>query len=251
MVNVMSSTDRKVRKRAEREDRILKAAQELILAKGFANTTIDEIADKADVSKGAVYLHYRTKDDIYFSIVAKALETMRDMFVRAAEGKRSGLEKFRAIGYSFYEFTTSFPEYSSILYDANSPRLCDSLASEKNCQSLNDQIGNLMIGSIKTGIRDGSIRPEVDPTTAAMIISSSLQGLLKTLIAENETVRSMGLDEGQVVDTAIDLYGRSLMASNCASGDERDLIEAPSNAVARPKQTVRRSSKKPRGRKGI
>jgi TetR/AcrR family transcriptional regulator len=250
-VNATTTTDRKVRKRAEREDRILKAAERLILAKGFASTTIDEIADQADVSKGAVYLHYRTKDDIYFSIVAKALETMRDMFMKAAEGKESGLEKFRAIGYSFYEYTTKFPGYSNILYDANSPKLCDSLASEKDCQSFNDQIGNLMIDSIRIGLKDGSIRSDVDPTTAAMIISSSLQGLLKTLITKNETVRSMGLDEGQVVDTAIDLYGRSLMTSNCASGDVRDIMKVPTNVPARPRQKGHKRSKKLRGKKDV
>jgi TetR/AcrR family transcriptional regulator len=251
MVNMTAPTDRKVRKRAEREDRILKAAQELILAQGFANTTIDEIADRADVSKGAVYLHYRTKDDIYFSIVANALETMRDMFEGAAEGQSSGLEKFRAIGYSFYEYTTRFPDYSSILYDANSPRLCDSLASEKNCQSLNDQIGTLMIGSIELGRQDGSIRSDVDPTTAAMIISSSLQGLLKNLVAENGTVRSMGLDQGQLVDTAIDLYGRSLMASNCVSTDDGEMMKATGNSPGRPKLKGKKRPGKLRGKKDI
>lgn len=222
----------------------MKSAQQLILTKGFGNTTIDEIADGADVSKGAVYLHYRTKDDIYFSIVAKALETMRDMFAGAAEGQRSGLDKFRAIGYSFYEFTTKFPEYSNILYDASSPKPCDSLASGKNCQSLNDQIGNLMIDSIRTGMQDGSIRSDVDPTTAAIIISSSLQGLLKALITENEKVRSMGLEEGQLVDTAIDLYGRSLM-SNCASGDEGGMMDATMNDHDRPKRKRRKRAMKP------
>jgi TetR/AcrR family transcriptional regulator len=170
------------------------------------------------------------------------------MFMEAAEGQESGLEKFRAIGYSFYEYTTKFPEYSNILYDVNSPKLCHSLASEKNCQSLNDQIGNLMISSIKQGMQDGSIRPDVDPSTAAMIISSSLQGLLKTLITEHETVGSMGLDEGQVVDTAIDLYGRSLARSNCAFGQEGGLIKAPAGSSGRLRHMRQNSPKKQRGR---
>lgn len=236
MVKATASTDRKVRKKAERGDRILKAAEQLILTKGFANTTIDEIAAKADVSKGAVYLHYRTKDDIYFSIVARALGTMRDMFMKAAEGQASGLERFRAIGYSFYQYTIKFPQYSNILYAADSPKLCDSLASEKSCQSLNDQIGNLMIDSIRTGIQDGSIRSDVDPTTAAIIISSSLQGLLKTLINNDDTVISMGLDEGQVVEAAIDLYGRSLARPTCPSGEIGRQIGAPGGSPGRLRQ---------------
>ena len=211
MAKVKGMTERKVRKRAEREDRILKAAQQLFLAKGFANTTIDDIASYADVSKGAVYLHYRTKDDIYFSIVAKALETMKEMFVESAAKEKTGLEKFRAIGYSFYEFTKRFPEYSKIFYDVNSPKPCHSLPSEGACQSLNGEIGMVMVGSIQTGMEDGSIRPDVDPKAAAIIISSSLQGLLKNVLSDREMADSIGLDEEYLVNLAIDLYGRSLM----------------------------------------
>jgi TetR/AcrR family transcriptional regulator len=211
MVREKTATDRKVRKRAEREDRILKAAEELILTKGYAGTTIDEIADRADVSKGAVYLHYRTKDDIYFSIVSIALETMRDMFQDAAQGKECGLDKFQAIGYSFYEYTKRYPSYSNIIYDVNSPKPCHTLASEGRCQSLNEEIGRIMVVSIEAGMKDGSIRSDVDPMAAAIIISSSLQGLLRTVLSNREFVEAIGLDEKYLVDVSIDLYGRSLM----------------------------------------
>ena len=104
MMKENGTPERKVRKRAEREDRILKAAEQLILAKGFANTTIDDIAAKADVSKGAVYLHYRTKDDIYFSIVAMALkpcETCSEM------RPRGEITDWRSSGPSVIRFTSS------------------------------------------------------------------------------------------------------------------------------------------------
>ena len=211
MVKAKPASERKVRKRAEREDRILAVAKQLFLAKGFANTTIDEIATKADVSKGAVYLHYRTKDDIYFNIVEKALETMRDMFRQAADREEAGLEKFRAIGYSFSEFTKRFPEYSNIIYDTDSPKPGNILASEGRCQSLNEEIGRIMVQSIESGMKDGSIRSDVDPVAAALIISSSLQGLLKTALSNQEFVKALGLDEKYLVDFSLDLYGRSLM----------------------------------------
>jgi len=218
MVREKTANDRKVRKRAEREDSILKAAEELILTKGYASTTIDEIADKADVSKGAVYLHYRTKDDIYFSIVSIALETMRDMFQDAAEGKESGLDKFRAIGYSFYEYTKRYPSYSNIIYDVNSPKPCHTLASEGRCQSLNEEIGRIMVVSIEAGMKDGTIRSDVDPMAAAIIISSSLQGLLRTVLSNREFVGAIGMDEKYLVDVSIDLYGRSLMNPDHCDG---------------------------------
>ncbi len=68
MAKVVRKSDRGARKRAEKEERIIKAATELIFAKGFEATKMDEIAQRADVSKGSLYLHFKTKDEIYLLI---------------------------------------------------------------------------------------------------------------------------------------------------------------------------------------
>lgn len=233
---------RKVRKRAERERRIVKVAEELILSKGFANTTMDEIAAKADVSKGAVYLHFKTKDDIYFSIASTALEIMLKMFQEAVIPHRTGLERFKAIGYAFYDFTKRYPEYSGLLYDVNSPKPSQGLSNAKRFQTLSQQIGVEMISSIEQGMQDGSIRSDLDPKAAALIISSSLQGLLRAIIGGKEMMWQRGLNEKSLIDFAIDLYGRSLinpawMGDRCA-GASSDVRRASGKSYKPPKGSV-------------
>jgi AcrR family transcriptional regulator len=44
--------------------RLLTAARDLFLSQGFAGTTIQQLADAAGISKGAVYLHFRSKNDV-------------------------------------------------------------------------------------------------------------------------------------------------------------------------------------------
>ncbi|MGW8556576.1 TetR/AcrR family transcriptional regulator [Streptomyces tubercidicus] len=58
--------------RAERADRILDAAGELLLAWGYRRVTIDEIAHRANVGKGTVYLHWKTKDSLFLAVMLKA-----------------------------------------------------------------------------------------------------------------------------------------------------------------------------------
>ncbi|KUL55464.1 TetR family transcriptional regulator [Streptomyces sp. NRRL F-4489] len=58
--------------RAERGERILEAAGELLLAWGYRRVTIDEIARRANVGKGTVYLHWKTKDSLMLAVVLKA-----------------------------------------------------------------------------------------------------------------------------------------------------------------------------------
>lgn len=53
--------------RRERADRILDTAKDLLLRWGYRRVTIDEIADRAGVGKGTVYLHWRTRDQIFLA----------------------------------------------------------------------------------------------------------------------------------------------------------------------------------------
>ncbi|MFE0376670.1 TetR/AcrR family transcriptional regulator [Streptomyces inhibens] len=57
--------------RAERGERILEAAGELLLAWGYRRVTIDEIARRAKVGKGTVYLHWKTKDSLLLAVVLR------------------------------------------------------------------------------------------------------------------------------------------------------------------------------------
>ncbi|GFE15747.1 TetR family transcriptional regulator [Streptomyces glebosus] len=63
--------------RAQRADRILDAAGELLLAWGYRRVTIDEIARRANVGKGTVYLHWKTKDSLLLAVMLKAQSRMQ------------------------------------------------------------------------------------------------------------------------------------------------------------------------------
>jgi AcrR family transcriptional regulator len=53
---------------AVRRAELMDAAQALLLEKGFALTSVDEIVRAADVAKGTFYLHFRTKDEVLLAL---------------------------------------------------------------------------------------------------------------------------------------------------------------------------------------
>src|SRR5690349_23860201 len=65
-------------KRQERADRILDAAAELMLRWGYNKTTIDDIARYAGVAKGTIYLHWKTREDLFTAL-------MQREYIRLAE----------------------------------------------------------------------------------------------------------------------------------------------------------------------
>lgn len=64
--------------RRERADRILDTAKDLLLRWGYRRVTIDEVAARAGVGKGTVYLHWRTRDQIFLAVAAREAGEMTD-----------------------------------------------------------------------------------------------------------------------------------------------------------------------------
>ncbi len=58
-------------KRRERADRILAAAAELTLRWGYQKTTIDDIARQAGVAKGTIYIHWKTREDLFLMMLLR------------------------------------------------------------------------------------------------------------------------------------------------------------------------------------
>ncbi len=65
----MSSHERREKEREIRRGTILKAARKLFFDRGFKSVTVNNIAAKAEVSKGSVYLYFKSKEEIYTQIL--------------------------------------------------------------------------------------------------------------------------------------------------------------------------------------
>ena len=55
-----------------RLERVLDSAAELLVRWGYQRVTIDEVARHAGIGKGTVYLHFRTKDALFVTVLLRA-----------------------------------------------------------------------------------------------------------------------------------------------------------------------------------
>jgi AcrR family transcriptional regulator len=73
-------------KQQERAQRILDAAAELILRWGYDKTTVDDIAQKAGVAKGTIYLHWKTREELFEALLRReSLELGQDFRQRITQ----------------------------------------------------------------------------------------------------------------------------------------------------------------------
>lgn len=66
----------KERQRQEREDLILKEAEEVLAEKGYHDTSMDEIAARVGVAKGTVYLHFASKGDLVVALIEREMQKL-------------------------------------------------------------------------------------------------------------------------------------------------------------------------------
>lgn len=78
-------------KKQERAGRILDAAAELITRWGYSKTTIDDIAKKAGVAKGTIYLHWKTREDLFEALMEREdILLLQDIKQRMAADPEGG-----------------------------------------------------------------------------------------------------------------------------------------------------------------
>jgi len=108
---------RRLREKEQKYSTILKAAETLFARKGYHQTGIEEIADLAEVSTGAVYFYFKNKEDLLITLMQEIGHQLRIML--ADEFKRTGFsfDSFKNISFAFLrDFCGSHPEWIAIFF---------------------------------------------------------------------------------------------------------------------------------------
>lgn len=69
--------------RTQRADRILDTARDLLLRWGYRRVTIDELAHRAGVGKGTIYLHWRSREEVFHAVSAREAAAMTEAIAGA------------------------------------------------------------------------------------------------------------------------------------------------------------------------
>jgi len=87
----MGIEERKQRERESRRSLILSTAKRLFFRDGFQSVTVEKIAREAELAKGSIYLHFRSKEEIYTQILLKEIDAFyqRVAFLEAPEASAS------------------------------------------------------------------------------------------------------------------------------------------------------------------
>ncbi|MEH7438964.1 TetR/AcrR family transcriptional regulator [Neobacillus drentensis] len=78
----------------EKEKLIIESGMKLFATKGFSSTSIQEIATDSGISKGAFYLHFKSKDELLFAILEYIFETVHSNILKFEHSDLPSRERF-------------------------------------------------------------------------------------------------------------------------------------------------------------
>lgn len=116
----MGITERKELEKLKMRKLILDTAMKLFLEEGFENITIRHIAEKIEYSPATIYLYFKNKDDILYTLHAEGFEELYRRQLTTLEIKDS-LERLRKQGEMYISFALENPEYYDLMFIMRGP----------------------------------------------------------------------------------------------------------------------------------
>jgi TetR/AcrR family transcriptional regulator len=179
------SRKRRDREKEQRIQSILNAAQKIFSEKGYLKATMEEIAWEAEVTKPTVYLYFKAKDYLFFTLMLPLLENIRQELEEVEKKLESGritdgVLLIRACFKAFYRGYRHSPEVFRIIQLFQQQGLGKELAPEI-MKALNDQGRmNIDIGRriLARGMELGMIR-KVNVYEFADAIWGSVVGVIQ------------------------------------------------------------------------
>ncbi len=167
------------RKQQEARRRILEAARAIFMrASGYEKATVREIANRADVSVGAVYLHFKSKPEILAELVNEFLLSVMDNLSGALSPDLSGLDQFRTFFSKVGQFIVNKRSQLFIQLLVRLGPLSLDKAVVDTLASHSGQLIAVLTQIIERGSKDGSLPVRGrKPGLVAVVLFQCLEGL--------------------------------------------------------------------------
>ncbi|MDP9959682.1 TetR/AcrR family transcriptional regulator [Chryseobacterium lathyri] len=158
---------------------ILQKAFELIYMKGYQTTSVDEIIATTQVTKGAFYYHFKTKDEMGLAIINELLiNNFRSTFIEPLETSNHPLENI----YDLMHGILMENDFLKVEYGCPASNFTQEMAPwhidfTKALNSLSRQWEDAIIACIENGKKDGTVKNNVDAREIAVFVMSGYWGV--------------------------------------------------------------------------
>jgi AcrR family transcriptional regulator len=117
----MGITERRERERQELRRKILKAARELLVKRGYDAVTMREIAKRIEYSATALYKHFADKDELVRELCREDFTAFAQRFVEHVATAGDPVERMARAGLVYLGFAEEYPEHYRLMFMTELP----------------------------------------------------------------------------------------------------------------------------------
>ena len=143
--------------------RILNAAISVFSQKGYHATRVDEIVEAAETSKGGVYFHFPSKQDIFLGLVDEFADLLEKRLDEALTEEISGIQRVDA---ALVACMGTFQEYRKLAKIFLVQAVGLGIAFEEKQQEIHDRFVEIIQRNLNAAVQEGDI-PPIDTEIAA------------------------------------------------------------------------------------
>jgi AcrR family transcriptional regulator len=177
----LGSERRREREKEQRRNAILRAARREFFEKGFRSVTVDTIARRAELSKGAIYLYFKSKEEIYAQILLRDIDKFHDRVETLLDTSKSASDNLRQFAEVYAAFFLSdrelFRIFMNFMLQHNpvnfTPKINDHIVKSTN----------QTVSIIEQILQMGMEREEFPGCLNVRVCRNSFWGLLNGIIA--------------------------------------------------------------------
>lgn len=146
--------------------------------------TTSAIAHRMNLTQGALFRHFPTKDSVWQSVMEWVAERLLARVDQAAQKATSPLAALEAMFMAHVDFVAKHPGVPRMLF--GELQRAEATPAKRMAQTLIAQYGARLHALIERGKAQGELAADVDPKAAAILFIGSIQGLvMQSLLAGN------------------------------------------------------------------
>jgi len=207
---------------------IIDAAEEIMAEKGLENSSISEIAEKANVIDSIIYHYFKNKEDLLFSIPGERMKDFLNDVSQQLQGIIDPVSQLSKLVWFHLNYNDNHPKLMRILlFDCYSNR---NFYKHSTYQSV-QKYSRIILSILDNGIQKSVFSPTINKRLARDIILGILNW--ETLSGLNKEIEKASSDFEQIMAFVSAMFNNNLFRSEAIESKPRRILKAAERVFAR------------------